>query len=79
LYERPRFGGHDNENVIPLFIGRNTSATGEVVGVDAALDFPLFFILPGVRKQPKGSVNNLTDLSLSNEGRSMGHTNIRVS
>jgi len=41
---------YDNENEIALFIGRNTAATGEVVGVDAALDYPLFFLLPGVLK-----------------------------
>jgi glycosidase len=41
---------YDNENEIALFIGRNTSATGDVVGVDAALDYPLFFALPGVLK-----------------------------
>jgi glycosidase len=41
---------YDNENEIALFIGRNTSATGDVVGVDAALDYPLFFTLPGVLK-----------------------------
>ncbi len=40
----------DNENEIALFIGRNTAATGDVVGVDAALDYPLFFTLPGVLK-----------------------------
>ena len=41
---------YDNENEIALFVGRNTSATGDVVGVDAALDYPLFFTLPGVLK-----------------------------
>lgn len=41
---------YDNENEIALFIGRNTAATGDVVGVDAALDYPLFFTLPGVLK-----------------------------
>jgi glycosidase len=40
----------DDENTIALFIGRNTSATGDVVGVDAALDYPLFFKLPSVLK-----------------------------
>jgi len=41
---------YDDENVIAQFIGRNTNATGDVVGVDAALDYPLFFILPGALK-----------------------------
>jgi glycosidase len=41
---------YDNENTIAQFIGRNTSATGDVVGVDAALDFPLFYLLPGTAK-----------------------------
>jgi glycosidase len=40
----------DNEDQIARFIGRNTAATGDVVGVDAALDYPLFFTLPGVLK-----------------------------
>jgi glycosidase len=40
----------DNENTIAQFIGRNTTATGEVVGVDAALDYPLFFKLPAMVK-----------------------------
>ena len=37
---------YDDEAVIAQFIGRNTSATGDVVGVDAALDYPLFFKFP---------------------------------
>jgi glycosidase len=35
---------------IARFIGRNTSDRSELVGVDAALDFPLFFNLPSVIK-----------------------------
>ena len=42
------------EDVIADFIGRNTSLTDnqddQLVGVDAALDFPLFFCLPAVAK-----------------------------
>src|SRR5208337_8758 len=40
----------DNESTIPQFIGRNTSAIDAVVGVDAALDYPLFFKLPSMVK-----------------------------
>jgi glycosidase len=35
---------------IARFIGRNTSDGSDLVGVDAALDFPLFFNLPSVMK-----------------------------
>jgi glycosidase len=41
---------YDNEEQIARFIGRNTTADGDLVGVDAALDFPLFFGLPAVAK-----------------------------
>jgi glycosidase len=37
---------YDDESTIAQFIGRNTSATETVVGVDAALDYPLFFQFP---------------------------------
>jgi len=40
----------DDEQKIARFIGRNTSETDELTGVDAALDFPLFFKLPGILK-----------------------------
>jgi glycosidase len=40
----------DDENEIARFIGRDASATDQPIGVDAALDFPLFFQLPGVVK-----------------------------
>jgi glycosidase len=36
----------DNEDTIAQFIGRNTAIDGGLVGVDAALDYPLFFKLP---------------------------------
>jgi glycosidase len=36
----------DDESTIAQFIGRNTTATGQAVGVDAALDYPLFFKFP---------------------------------
>lgn len=41
---------YDDENKIAKFIGRRTNDDGDMVGVDAALDFPLFFRLPGVTK-----------------------------
>ncbi len=41
---------YDDEFKIAKFIGRRTSDGGDMVGVDAALDFPLFFRLPGVAK-----------------------------
>ncbi len=41
---------YDSEEKIAQFIGRNAGQTGEPIGVDAALDFPLFFRLPGVVK-----------------------------
>jgi len=40
----------DSEERIAEFIGRNTRDAGDLVGVDAALDFPLFFTLPAVAK-----------------------------
>jgi glycosidase len=40
----------DNEDRIAEFIGRNTQDADDVVGVDAALDFPLFYKLPAVAK-----------------------------
>jgi len=41
---------YDNEEQIARFIGRQATEQGDLVGVDAALDFPLFFKLPGVAK-----------------------------
>lgn len=41
---------YDDEQKISQYIGRNVSASGDMVGVDASLDFPLFFRLPGVLK-----------------------------
>jgi glycosidase len=38
------------EQDIARFIGRNTSDQGDLVGVDAALDYPLFFTLKPVVK-----------------------------
>jgi glycosidase len=41
---------YDDEEQIARFIGRNTRDAGDLVGVDAALDFPLFYRLPAVAK-----------------------------
>jgi glycosidase len=40
----------DGEERIAEFIGRNTRDADDIVGVDAALDFPLFFRLPSFAK-----------------------------
>jgi hypothetical protein len=40
----------DSEETIARFIGRQTRDESELVGVDAALDFPLRFVLPSVVK-----------------------------
>jgi len=41
---------YDNEEKIARFVGRDTADGGDLVGVDAALDFPLFYRLPSVAK-----------------------------
>ena len=43
---------YDSEEKIAGFIGRNTMFTeaGDIIGIDAALDFPLFYRLPQVSK-----------------------------
>ena len=41
---------YDNEETIARFIGRQATAEGDLLGVDAALDFPLFFKLPAMLK-----------------------------
>ena len=41
---------YDDEAKIARFIGRNALESGDLIGVDAALDFPLFYNLPGVAK-----------------------------
>jgi glycosidase len=41
---------YDNEATIARFIGRNVGSQDEGYGIDAALDFPLFYKLPGVAK-----------------------------
>ena len=40
----------DNDEKIAAFIGRSTQDQNDLVGVDAALDFPLRFTLPSVMK-----------------------------
>ena len=48
----------DNEEKIAQFIGRDAGAVEDPIGVDAALDFPLFFELPKVLKgsQPPSKI-----------------------
>ncbi len=41
---------YDNEQTITRFIGRNAADPSDLMGIDAALDYPLFFTLPGVIK-----------------------------
>src|SRR5262249_15439157 len=41
---------YDQEEKIARFIGRNSKNSGDLIGVDAALDFPLFFKLPDLAK-----------------------------
>jgi glycosidase len=43
---------YDSEEKIAAFIGRDTldTETGDIIGIDAALDFPLFYYLPSVCK-----------------------------
>lgn len=51
----------DEEEKISHFIGRRTTDQGDLVGVDASLDFPLFFRLPSVAKG-LAPVSNLVEL-----------------
>jgi glycosidase len=41
---------YDNEDKIARYIGRNAREDSDLIGVDAALDFPLFYKLPDVAK-----------------------------
>ena len=49
----------DSEATIARFIGRNSTATGEPVGVDAALDYPVQYILPALAKGLGPTPNDL--------------------
>jgi glycosidase len=53
---------YDSEPEIAQFIGRNTADVNGVVGVDAALDYPLFFVLPNVLKGLSGSPADLAQV-----------------
>jgi glycosidase len=52
---------YDNEEKIAGFIGRQALEPGDLTGVDAALDFPLFYNLPGVAKglQPPKAISDV--------------------
>jgi len=39
---------YDTESKISQYVGRNTQDVNGIIGVDAALDFPLFYLLPKV-------------------------------
>ncbi len=67
----------DDENTIAQFIGRNTAAPDGLVGVDAALDYPLFFKLPNAIKGLSGT----TPLDVANvfENRKRVEQNIITS
>jgi glycosidase len=49
---------YDSEDLINKFIGRNSGDT-EGFGIDAALDFPLFYQLPSVAKALNNGVENV--------------------
>ena len=53
---------YDNEPEIAQFIGRDTSDVNGVVGVDAALDYPLFFVLPNALKGIGASPSDLAQV-----------------
>ncbi|HLQ45328.1 MAG TPA: alpha-amylase family glycosyl hydrolase, partial [Planctomycetaceae bacterium] len=67
----------DDENTIAQFIGRNTASPDGLVGVDAALDYPLFFKLPNAIKGLSGT----TPLDVANvfENRKRVEQNIITS
>jgi len=55
---------YDSEDTVSRFIGRLTSMPGDdpsVIGIDAALDYPLFYVLPGVAKglAPPSSLSDM--------------------
>jgi glycosidase len=55
---------YDNEEKIASYIGRNSVAdSSDLIGVDAALDFPLFYALPSVAKgvQPPSALAAIYD------------------
>ncbi|MFC9335259.1 alpha-amylase family glycosyl hydrolase [Arthrobacter sp. NPDC057009] len=55
---------YDNEEKIASYIGRNSiSDSSDLIGVDAALDFPLFYVLPSVSKglQPPSALAGIYD------------------
>lgn len=52
------------EQDIARFIGRNTAADGDLIGIDAALDYPLYFVLPSIAKGflPPSRLNDMYSL-----------------
>ena len=53
---------YDNEAEIAQFIGRESQDVNGVVGVDAALDYPLFFVLPNLLKGLAGTPASLAQV-----------------
>jgi glycosidase len=53
---------YDNEQEIAQFIGRETTTPDAPVGVDAALDYPLFFVMPGILKGLSGTPADLAQI-----------------
>ena len=47
---------YDSEETISRFIGRDPSQKNSVFGIDSAVDYPLFFVLPKVAKGMPGAV-----------------------
>ncbi|MBO0722827.1 MAG: alpha-amylase, partial [Blastocatellia bacterium] len=73
---------YDAEEKIARFIGRNANADGDLIGVDAALDFPLFFKLPAVIKGQIAPTEiasmflqrrHLTQALISSQGEASGY------
>jgi glycosidase len=61
---------YDDEATIEDFVGRNNSGT-DGYGIDAALDFPLFFILPAIAKG-MGDVAALRDVFIARKEAEKG-------
>jgi hypothetical protein len=66
---------YDDEATIEGFVGRRT-AGGEGFGIDAALDFPLFYSLPAVAKgfAPVESIRNVFEQRKAAESQHAGST-----
>jgi glycosidase len=61
---------YDNESTIANFVGRNTPGD-EGFGIDAALDFPLFYVLPSIAKG-MGDVDAIRRVFLQRKSKEEG-------